>query len=101
MMDTLERLIDFYSLNDGKSKPKAIVWAHNTHIGDARFTDMKESGMIKYGQLVREKKGIENSVLVGFRTYRGTVIAAKEWGIKNGNNGCSSSKRRKLGLYFT
>ena len=82
MMDTLERLMDFYSQNDGKSKPKAIVWAHNTHIGDARFTDMKESGMINIGQLVRQKKGIDNSVLVGFSTYRGTVIAAKEWGIK-------------------
>ena len=82
MMDTLDRLMGFYSQNDGKSKPKAIVWAHNTHIGDARYTDMTQEGMINIGQLVRQKKGIDNSVLVGFSTYRGTVIAAKEWGMK-------------------
>lgn len=58
MMDTLERLVGFHDQNDdkSKSKSKAIIWAHNTHIGDARFTDMKESGMINLGQLVREKK---------------------------------------------
>jgi erythromycin esterase len=86
MMDTLERLVDFHEQNDGKSKSKskskAIIWAHNTHIGDARFTDMKESGMINIGQLVREKKGSQNTVLVGFSTYSGTVIAAREWGDK-------------------
>jgi erythromycin esterase len=63
MMDTLERLIDFHDQNDGKSesnsKSKAIIWAHNTHIGDARFTDMKDSGMINIGQLVREKKVVK------------------------------------------
>jgi erythromycin esterase len=83
MMDTLERLMDFHSQNNINSiKPKAIVWAHNTHIGDARFTDMALSGMINIGQLVREKKGIQNTVLVGFSTYNGTVIAAEEWGSK-------------------
>lgn len=85
MMDTLERLINFHqdqNNNTNKNKPKAIVWAHNTHIGDARFTDMNQSGMINLGQLVREKKGVDNTVLVGFSTYNGTVIAAKEWGQK-------------------
>jgi erythromycin esterase-like protein len=84
MMDTLERLVAFHSNNGGSSKkrPKSIVWAHNTHIGDARFTDMAPSGMINIGQLVREKKGIQNTVLIGFSTYEGTVIAAREWGAR-------------------
>lgn len=83
MMDTLERLMDFHSQNNISSiKPKAIVWAHNTHIGDAKCTDMALSGMINIGQIVREKKGIQNTVLVGFSTYSGTVIAAEEWGAK-------------------
>jgi erythromycin esterase-like protein len=84
MMDTLDRLMTFHSdyNNDSPKKPKSIIWAHNTHIGDARFTDMKESDMINIGQLVREKKGTKNSILVGFSTYRGSVIAAKRWGEK-------------------
>jgi erythromycin esterase len=83
MMNTLERLVAFHS-NKGSSKKrhKSIVWAHNTHIGDARFTDMSPSGMINIGQLVREKKGIQNTVLIGFSTYEGTVIAAREWGAR-------------------
>ncbi|MDN5868596.1 MAG: erythromycin esterase family protein [Candidatus Nitrosocosmicus sp.] len=81
MMSTLERLMDFYQKENNKKRiPKAIVWAHNTHIGDARFTDMKRSGMINLGQLVRAKKGQKNTVLIGFSTYNGTVIAAREWG---------------------
>jgi erythromycin esterase-like protein len=89
MMDTLERLMDFHYKEkkngmgtDGNSDlgPKAIVWAHNTHVGDARFTDMAKSGMVNLGQLVRERKGCENSVLVGFGTFSGTVIASKQWG---------------------
>ena len=57
MMDTLERLINFHSPDNFNGvMPKAIVWAHNTHIGDARFTDMRKRGMINIGQLVREKK---------------------------------------------
>ncbi len=85
MMNTLERLIDFHHAQNNntiKSKPKAIVWAHNTHIGDARFTDMNRSGMINLGQRVSEKKGVDNTVLVGFGTYSGTVIAARNWGQK-------------------
>jgi erythromycin esterase len=82
MMDTLERLVTYHANGSSKKKPKAIVWAHNTHIGDARFTDMSPSGMINIGQLVREKKGIQNTVLIGFSTYEGTVIAAREWGAR-------------------
>ena len=59
---------------------KAIVWEHNTHVGDARFTDMARAGMVNVGQLVREARGENDTVLVGFGTHRGTVIAADEWG---------------------
>ena len=47
-------------------RAKAIVWEHNTHIGDARFTDMADDGMVNVGQLVRERHGGEGVVLVGF-----------------------------------
>ncbi len=75
MVDTLERLVEHHG-----SSSKAIVWAHNTHIGDARATPMARAGMVNVGQLVRERRGHEGVVLVGFGTYRGTVIAAREWG---------------------
>lgn len=78
MMETLERLIAFH--DEGNSK--AIVWAHNTHIGDARATDMSKDNMLNLGQLVRERKSSNNTVLVGFGTYKGSVIAAKRWGEK-------------------
>ncbi len=55
MMDTLERLVTFHVNGNSKNRSKAIVWAHNTHIGDARFTDMSPSGMTNIGQLVRER----------------------------------------------
>ncbi|MGN6347906.1 MAG: erythromycin esterase family protein [Candidatus Nitrosocosmicus sp.] len=80
MMNTLEHLMDFHNQGKDGKISKAIVWAHNTHIGDARFTDMAKEGMINIGQLVRQKKGTDNTVLVGFSTYSGTVIAAKQWG---------------------
>lgn len=76
MMDTLTRLMDFY----GKNSAKSIIWAHNTHIGDARHTDMAKGNMVNLGQLVRQQAGQENVLLVGFGTHSGTVIAAREWG---------------------
>lgn len=75
MTETLGRIIKFHGLQS-----KAIIWEHNTHIGDARFTDMKQAGMINVGQLVREQYGDENVVLVGFGSYSGSVIAGKAWG---------------------
>src|SRR5690606_24609240 len=75
MMETLNRLLRFHG-----SGSKAIIWEHNTHIGDARFTDMPKSGSINLGQLVREQKGKDDTVLVGFGSYEGTVIAGKSWG---------------------
>lgn len=75
MMETFDRILKFYG-----SAVKAIVWEHNTHIGDARFTDMAESGTINTGQLVRERKGANDTVLVGFGSYSGSVIAGANWG---------------------
>jgi len=80
MVDTLNRLMDHH----GRTA-KAIVWEHNTHVGDARFTDMRRAGMVNVGQLVREGHGErpderDGVVLVGFGSYRGTVIAGDEWG---------------------
>ncbi len=75
MTDTLEKLLDFHGPGS-----KAIVWEHNTHIGDARATDMARGGMVNVGQLARERWGKSNTVLVGFGSYRGTVIAGRAWG---------------------
>ena len=75
MVDTLERLMQHHGGN-----AKAIVWEHNTHIGDARFTDMARSGMVNVGQLVRQSHERDGVVLVGFGTHRGEVVAAREWG---------------------
>ena len=74
MASTLSRLMQFHG-----SDAKAIVWAHNTHIGDARYTDMASAGMLNLGQLVRESNAAENVVLVGFGSYQGSVIAGRSW----------------------
>jgi erythromycin esterase-like protein len=55
-----------------------VVWAHNSHLGDARATYMGERAQLNLGQLVREAYG-EDCVLIGFTTFRGTVTAASEW----------------------
>jgi erythromycin esterase-like protein len=75
MMATIERLLDHHGRDS-----RAIVWAHNTHIGDARATDMATSGMVNIGQLARERFGDDQVALVGFAGFRGEVIAAREWG---------------------
>jgi erythromycin esterase-like protein len=77
MTETLDELMKHHE-NHG-NVAKGIVWEHNTHIGDARFTDMYESGEMNVGQLVRERYGEDNVVLVGFSCYQGSVIAARRW----------------------
>ncbi len=74
MADTLDRLMHFHG-----SDAKAIVWEHNTHIGDARYTDMADEGMFNVGQLVRQEHEAEGVVLVGFGSHEGTVIAGRAW----------------------
>lgn len=77
MVEVLNKIRSFFGHDS-----KMIVWEHNTHIGDARATDMKDEGMVNVGQLVREQQESSNDVyIVGFGTYKGTVIAAEEWGV--------------------
>jgi erythromycin esterase-like protein len=73
MFDTLKALLDFHGPNS-----KAVVWAHNSHIGDARATEMSLRGEHNIGQLCREKFG-EAAYLVGFGTDSGTVAASSGW----------------------
>lgn len=75
MTETIEKLLYY-----GGEESKIIVWEHNTHIGDARATDMHRSGMVNVGQLVREKWGNSSTVSVGFGSYEGSVIAGSSWG---------------------
>ncbi|WP_053366775.1 erythromycin esterase family protein [Bacillus sp. FJAT-27245] len=75
MAETLNAIMNFHGKNT-----KAIVWEHNTHIGDARATDMQRAGMINVGQIMREQHGTSDVFICGFGTHRGTVIAADQWG---------------------
>jgi erythromycin esterase-like protein len=74
MADTLNRLMTYYG-----DDAKAIVWEHNTHIGDARYTTMVDEGMFNVGQLVRQEHRGDGVVLAGFGSYEGTVIAGRAW----------------------
>lgn len=75
MKGTLNRLLNFYG-----AQAQAIVWAHNTHIGDARATMMSLSGQVNIGQLARERFGAENVFAIGFGAGSGTVMAGRRWG---------------------
>lgn len=75
MADTLLRLLDFHGPDS-----KAIIWAHNTHIGDARATIMHDQGRFNLGELMRNELGFDQVFLTGLGTYRGTVVAAEDWG---------------------
>ena len=75
MVETLNTLMKYH---DGDAK--VIVWEHNTHIGDARATDMASHGMHNVGQLVRQQHQDQGVVLVGFGSYEGSVIAGDYWG---------------------
>lgn len=77
MVETLSALAPH--LETQGQPPKIVVWAHNSHLGDARATDMSARGEWNVGQLVREKFGEENARLIGFTTYAGTVTATSNW----------------------
>lgn len=90
MFETLNSLSEF--LEKKFNRPaKIIIWAHNSHVGDARATEMSERGELNIGQLVREQHG-NNSFHLGFSTYKGTVIAASNW------DGLTESKKINPGL---
>jgi erythromycin esterase-like protein/predicted phosphoribosyltransferase len=76
MVDTLQELLRF--LDRTRPGARIVVWAHNSHLGDARATEMGQGGELNVGQLVREQHGA-SAVLVGFTTYTGTVTAASAW----------------------
>jgi len=74
MFDSLKHLLDFHGQDS-----KAIVWAHNSHLGDASATEMGARGEINVGYLCRQFLA-EQAYLIGFGTHRGTVAAASDWG---------------------
>ena len=81
MTEMLEQLAIFLDLDEHRTaatSAKVVVWAHNSHLGDARATEMSRRGETNVGQLVRIRNPISTK-LVGFTTYDGTVTAASDW----------------------
>ncbi|MBL3557066.1 MULTISPECIES: protein-L-isoaspartate(D-aspartate) O-methyltransferase [Marinobacter] len=74
MFDTLQNLLDFHGPDS-----KAVVWAHNSHLGNAEATEMGNRGEINVGSLCRRHFG-DSAYLIGFGTHQGTVAAAADWG---------------------
>jgi erythromycin esterase-like protein len=90
MVDTLHALREH--LSRGRPEPtRIVVWAHNSHLGDARTTEVAARGEVNVGQLMRERYP-EDCRLIGFTTYSGTVTAADDWG------GQATRKRVRPGL---
>ena len=77
MVETIVALTEHLSRQGQPAK--LVVWAHNSHLGDARATEMGTGGEWNVGQRVRERYG-DASVLIGFATHTGTVTAATDWG---------------------
>jgi erythromycin esterase-like protein len=77
MADTLDALREH--LRHTRGGAKVVVWEHNSHVGDARATELGQSGELTVGQLARERHG-DGVLLVGFTTFEGTVTAASAWG---------------------
>ena len=100
MHETVNRLLHIHG-----DDAKGIVWAHNTHIGDARATSMRNEGMYNIGQLSRQTHGDDRVTLVGFTTYNGRVNAGSSWGaimsrmrIPAAMDGSAESLLRKCGM---
>ena len=77
MADTLDALLRFQKQHE-RITPRIAVWAHNSHVGDARATELSDRGELNFGQLLRERHGDAVRV-IGFTTYDGTVTAASDW----------------------
>lgn len=77
MAETLHALTAHLEKQDGYAR--VVLWAHNSHLGDARATDMGRAGELNVGELVRERYD-KDAVLIGFTTFSGTVTAASNWG---------------------
>jgi erythromycin esterase-like protein len=78
MVETIAAVAESLAARDG-GPPKIVVWEHNSHLGDARATEMSRWGEWNVGQLMRERFS-GHTFLVGFTTYSGTVMAADDWG---------------------
>lgn len=77
MTESLEALAEH--LRQRGEPAKLVIWAHNSHIGDAAATEFGQQGELNLGQLIRQKHP-EDCFLLGFTTYEGTVTAASDWG---------------------
>ena len=77
MADMFDALVKHLGRRNG-TRPKLAVWAHNSHLGDARATEMVERGELNLGQLLRERYG-SATTSIGFTTYDGTVTASSDW----------------------
>jgi len=77
MAETLNTLAD-HLRRRARRDAKIVVWEHNSHLGDARATEMGKHGELNVGQLARERHG-DDARLIGFTTHSGTVTAASEW----------------------
>ena len=73
MFETLENLLDYYG-----PEAKAVIWAHNSHVGNSAATEMAARGEYNLGHLCRRASG-NQAYLIGFGTHAGTVAAATEW----------------------
>ncbi|RKH51707.1 erythromycin esterase family protein [Corallococcus interemptor] len=89
MADTLDTLLGF--LTRRSRHARVVVWAHNSHVGDAHATEMGEAGEVNLGHLTRQRHPGATR-LIGFSTYRGTVTAASNWG------GAAERKKVRHGL---
>lgn len=79
MVQTLDALLAHLDRHHDAPSARIVVWAHNSHVGDARATEVWADGQLTLGQLVRQQYG-DQSRLIGFSTYAGTVTAASDWG---------------------
>jgi erythromycin esterase-like protein len=88
MAETIDALVEHIGRD---RRARVVIWEHNSHLGDARFTEMGREGELNVGQLMRERYG-NRAVLIGFSTYTGTVTAADDW------DGPAKRKRVSPGL---
>jgi len=77
MAETLDQLV-LYLNKKLRNPAKIVTWTHNSHVGDARATEVRIQGQLNIGQLVREKYG-NKALLIGFLTNSGAVTASSRW----------------------
>jgi erythromycin esterase len=75
MHETIKRLLEYYGRD-----AKGIIWAHNTHVGDAHYTDMPSRKRTNIGETLRNEFGEKNIYIIGFGSYTGEVLAGEYWG---------------------